>query len=83
MASGESIEEYIERPSDPKILFDVLFRRAESSCRAEEHVTAVSWCCSEKLRKTGIHHDRLVEPSRAAGFVVSVDAEKFLVVRSD
>jgi hypothetical protein len=49
MASGESIEKHIERPSDPKILFDVLFRRAESSCRAEEHVTAIPWCCSEKL----------------------------------
>lgn len=77
MASGESIEKYIERPGDPEILFYVLFRRAESSCRAEEHVTAVPRCCSEKLRETGIHHDRrLVERFSGPGIAFLVGLEK-------
>jgi len=73
MASGQTIEQYIECPCDPEIFFDVLFGLTESSCGAKEYVTAVPWCCSEKLRETGIHHDRrLLERSSASGIAFLV-----------
>ena len=51
--------------------------RAESSCCAKEHVTAVPWYCSEKLRETGIHHDRrLVERFSGLGLAFLVGLEK-------
>ena len=77
MASGETIEQYIECPHNPEVFLDVLFRRAESSCCAKEHVTAVPWYCSEKIRETGIHHDRrLVERFSRLGLAFLVGLEK-------
>ena len=74
MASGQTIEQYIECPRSPEIFFDVLFGCAESRCSPEEDVAAVPWCCSEKLRKTGIHHDRRLaersSPLRIASLVI-------------
>lgn len=78
MASGQAVEKNIKRPGDPKIFFDVLFRRAESSRGGKKDIAAVLRRRFEELRQTRIHHARLGERSVAAGIVVLADAEGFL-----
>ena len=78
MTSAKAVEQDIERPSDPEVLFDVLFRRAESSRGAKKDIAAVSRSGIEELRKTGIHHARLGERLAVAGAVAMEDVEEFL-----
>lgn len=61
MANGQAVEKNIESPRDPKIFFNVLFRRAESSRSSKKDIAAILRCSFEELRKRGIHRSRLGE----------------------
>jgi hypothetical protein len=51
----------------PRSLFNVLFRRAESSRGTEKNVSAILRRCSKELRKARIHRTGLAGPSVAMG----------------
>lgn len=70
MSVGQAVKESVQRPCDPEIFLDVLFRRAEAACGTEEYVAAVLRSCAEEFRKAGIYDGRLTKRLVATGFML-------------
>ena len=51
----QPVEQRIQRPADPEILFDILHRRAEPPRGSEEAIAPVSCRLSEKAIEIRIH----------------------------